>query len=132
MNPLINHLPGVRRVAAAAILLSAVGCSQMPSASNNAAQDPEVQAATVACEQQHASHALTSWAQVAHCEYDVALPGELRKRPQLAGVLTDIWSDKIDLYAKVDKGELTKDQADQKINIETDNRLSIIQSMHEF
>jgi len=132
MNPIINRLLGVRRVAAAAVLLSVVGCSTSQSASNDAAQDPEAQAATATCEQQHSSHALTSWAQVATCESDVALPGELRKRPQLAGVLTDIWHDKIDLYAKVDRGELTKAEADRKIGIETDNRMSIIQSMHEF
>ena len=132
MEPIINRLLGVRRVAVAAVLLSAAACTTESAPSSQAAADPAVQAATATCEQQHSSHALTSWAQVARCEYDVALPGELRKRPQLAGVLTDIWNDKIDLYGKVDSGELTKAQADQKIDIETDNRLSIIQSLRQF
>jgi hypothetical protein len=136
MAPIITHLRGVRRIAAAAVLVSTAGCSTALTASNDAAFDPETQTASVAatatCEQQHASHALTRWAQVAKCEYDVAFPEEVRKRPRLAPVLADIWSDKIELYAQIDRGELTKAEADRKIDIETNNRMTIIQSMHQF
>ncbi len=40
-----------------------------------------------------------------------------------------LWSDKIDLYAKIDRGELTKEAADRKIAIEADNWYTNLRSM---
>lgn len=40
-----------------------------------------------------------------------------------------LWSDKIDLYAKIDRGGLSKKAADRKIAIEADNWYTNLRSM---
>jgi hypothetical protein len=118
----------VRRFLAAITVLSAFGCATAPSQPGAVIAGPEVQAAVAACEQKYASRALTNLAQVAECERDLALPEEQRQQPWLSGLFAGVWGDKIALYAQVDRGELTKEEADRKVAIEADNWLNNIRS----
>jgi hypothetical protein len=118
-----------RHCVAAAVLLAAFGCAAPSSSEPGVVMSgPEVQAATAACEPKYASHALTSLAQLAECERDLALPQEQQQQPWLADMFSGLWRDKVELYAKVDRGELTKPEADRKIAIEADNWLTNIRS----
>lgn len=120
----------LRHLFAAAVVISAFGCANSsPQPIGAIISGPEVQAAVASCEPKYASHALTSWSQVAACERDLALPVEQQEKPWLAGMFAGVWSDKIELYAKVDRGEMTKSEADRKIAIEADNWLVNIQSV---
>jgi hypothetical protein len=111
-----------------AVLLATFGCAEPSSEPMGAIfAGPEVQAAIASCEPKLASHALTSWSQVAECERDLALPAEQQSR--LSPMFAGLWSDKIDLYAKIDRGELTKEAADRKIAIEADNWYTNLRSM---
>jgi hypothetical protein len=122
-----------RHCLAAAVRLTAFGCDTPSSEPVGAIiSGPEVQAAIAACEPKLASHALTSWAQVAECERDLALPVEQQQKPWLAEMFAGVWRDKIDAYGKVDRSELTKDEADRKIAIEADNWLTNIRSVRRF
>jgi hypothetical protein len=119
-----------RHLLAAAVVMSVVGCANSSSEPIGAIiSGPEVQTAVASCEAKFTSHALASWAQVAACERDLALPVEQQQKPWLGGMFAGVWSDKIELYARVDRGELTKDAADRKIAIEADNWLVNIQSV---
>jgi hypothetical protein len=118
----------LRRVLAVAAVLSAVGCEAPPHQLGAIFSGPEVQAAIATCEQKYASRALTSWTQVAECERDLALPEQQRLQPWLGGMFAGVWRDKVDLYAKLDRGEVTKDEADRKIAIEADNWYDNIRS----
>jgi len=119
-----------RHCVVAAVILAAAGCAAPPEGPPGAVfSGPEVQAATAACEQKLASHALTGWAQVAECERDLALPQEQAQQSWLSGMFAGLWRDKIALYAKVDRGELTKAEADRQIAIEADNWLNNVRSV---
>jgi hypothetical protein len=119
-----------RQLLVAAALLSAAGCAaSSPSETGAAFSGPEVQSAAAACEPKYASHVLTSWTQVAECERDLALPQEQQHQPWLSGMYEGLWRDKIELYGKVDRGELSKPDADRKIGIEADNWLTNIKSV---
>jgi hypothetical protein len=120
----------LRQLLVAAVAMSAFGCANSPSEPIGAIiSGPEVQEAVASCEAKFASHALTSWSQVAECERDLALPVEQQEKPWLSGMFAGVWSDKIEAYAKVDRGEMTKAEADRKIAIEADNWLVNIQSV---
>jgi hypothetical protein len=122
-----------RHLLAAVIAISASGCAASSSQPIGAIiSGPEVQAAVASCEPKYASHALASWSEVAACERDLALPVERQQKPWLAGMFAGVWSDKIELYGKVDHGELTKAEADRKIAIEADNWLVNIESVRRF
>jgi hypothetical protein len=123
----------LRHLVAAAVVISASGCSNSPSEPIGAIiSGPEVQAAVASCEPKYADHTLTSWSQVAACERDLALPVEQQEKPWLAEMFAGVWSDKIEAYEKVDRGETTKAEADRKIAIEADNWLVNIQSVRRF
>jgi hypothetical protein len=118
----------LRHCLIAAALLATFGCAASPSQPMGAIfAGPEVQEAVASCEPKFASHALTSWSQVADCERDLALPAA--QQSPLSPMFAGLWSDKIDLYAKIDRGELTKEAADRKIAIEADNWYTNIRSM---
>jgi hypothetical protein len=119
----------LRHFLAAVAVVSTFGCAAPPAQPDAMVSDPEIQAATTACEQKYASHALTSWSQVAECERDLALPEEQRQQPSLSGLYAQIWRDRIELYAKVDRGALTKEAADRQNDIDADNWFNIIRGI---
>jgi hypothetical protein len=117
-----------RHLLAAVVVMSAFGCAASPPEPTGAIfAGPEVQAAIASCEPKYASHALASWSLVAECERDLALP--VQQQSRLSPMFAGLWSDKIELYAKVDRGELTKEAADRKIAIEADNWYTNIRSV---
>jgi hypothetical protein len=120
------------RLAVAAALLAA-GCTNAPTEpSGTLMAGPAVEAASAACEPKYADHALTSLAALAECQRDVALPRQQQESPALAGMFAGLWRDKIELYAKVDRGELSRAEADRKIAIEADNWFNNIRSARRF
>ena len=115
-------------VAAAALLVTA-GCAGVPTEpSGSVMAGPAIQAADAACEPKFADRTLTSLAALAECQRDVALPLQQRDAPGLADMYRGLWRDKIALYARVDRGELTRAAADRAIAIEADNWLTNIRS----
>jgi hypothetical protein len=114
-----RQIPG--RAVALAFAIALCGCVESTPSASTVLAGPEVQAATVACEQRYAAHELTSLTQVAQCERTLALPQQEDRYPGLSPLYQGIWHDKIALYGKVDRGQLTQAEADRLITIEGDN-----------
>jgi hypothetical protein len=125
----MNSTFNFRKILFAAAFLPVVACTNAPSQTTNVVSGAEIQAAVATCNEKYVSRELTSLVDVAKCEQQLALPEALRQQPSLAGLYVDVWSEKVDLYARVDRGELTKAEADRKFLIDLDNRLSIVQSL---
>ena len=119
----------IRRVLPAITLVVLHACAEAPSQPGAALARPEIEAAIATCETKYAEHALTTFAQVAECERDLALPQEQRQQPGLAPLYAAIWNEKIELYSEVDQGRLSKAEADRQHAIDADNRVSIVRSL---
>jgi hypothetical protein len=118
-----------RHSLAVAATLLAAGCAGAPTEPSGAVMaGPAIEAASAACEPKYADHTLASLAALAECQRAVALPRQQQDSPYLADMYRGLWRDKIELYAKVDRGELTRAAADRAIAIEADNWLNNIRS----
>jgi hypothetical protein len=69
---------------------------------------------------------------VAQCEEAVALPEPQREGPYMTGLYEVAWSNKIELYRKVDAGALTKPEADRQQAIDSRNMIVIIRALRRF
>lgn len=93
---------------------------------------PAIETAVADCEARYQNRALSSYEQVAQCEEAVALPEQQREGPYLTGLYEVAWSNKIELYRKVDAGTLTKPEADRQQAIDSRNMIAIIRSIRRF
>jgi len=117
------------RMFALTMLFVLLGCTAGTAQPDQLLDAPVIHQAITTCEGRYDDHRLTTFAQIAECERDLVVPQLQRDRPRQSGLYAVLSDDKIELYREVDRGRLSKSEADRRYAVEVDNRISIIRSM---
>jgi hypothetical protein len=120
------------QLSAMAVALALAGCSGASSLPDGTESALPASAAATECEHQLAAKLLSTHRQEAECERDMVLPEQAKRHPRLASLNAAIWQNKIRLYEMVDRGLMSKVEADRRHAIAAENMINNVRSLPIF